>query len=587
MFLKKFKIQNFRSIKKLEFDFKKGLNIIIGENNSGKTAIIDALRLSLSDFQQPKDIYCTVADFHVDRFKISDEIPDIRFDLIFKCEKEIETAWFNDLHAIEGKGSNLQLHLRFKFDTKSGRVIRTVWGGEKEGGRVSSEVRSVLRNVYLSPIRNTNRDLKPIKGNILGKLYRNIGDDVERNALSEEMIFLFEKSGQWKDFVDKGRITIKEHLDYLTYLADEKSQDVDISYAPYDFEKLVQNLIFQIPVYTNEIISSGDQRYFDISQNGLGYNNLIYTAALLGDIKQRKRTFEEEFTLLLIEEPEAHLHPQLQNTFFNYLKRLHDENAFQVIVTSHSPTIAAKTDLKLLTVLQNLNHHIYVTQIDKLDLDVDNVDFLQKFLDVTKSQLFFANGVILVEGISEALLVPIFSKIMGEKYDLERKGIEVVNINGVAFKHFAKLFNSEKEKKRLNCRCAIITDDDKDKNVKGKIEKIRELASGNLVVTDGSKTFEYELFKANNKNNTLLDAFAFCHKNLRIELDKKQDPEDRANFFTDKIKRSKSKLAYRLAIDLDNKLQSKKNFKDFNVPPYIEKAIKYVVDGSFDDDDDE
>lgn len=581
MFLKKFKIRNFRAIEDLELDFKKGLNIIVGENNSGKTAVIDALRLSFNDFQQRKDIYWSISDFRIDRSELSDIVNDIRFDLIFECEKEIESAWFNDLHAIDEEGnSNLQLHFRYHLDSKSGKIKRSVWGGEMEGGSVSYEVSSALRNVYLSPTRNTNRDLKPVRGNILGKLYNNIGDDDERDEILNEMIKLFKTNEKWKNFVKKGHDTISKHLEHLTYLAEEKSQDVEISFAPYDFDKLVQNLIFQIPVY-RELPEGYDPKYFDISQNGLGYNNLIYTATVLGDIKQRNKTIEEEFTLLLIEEPEAHLHPQLQNTFFNYLNRLHDEDSFQVIVTSHSPTIAAKTNLKLLTVLQNSHNNICATQIDKLDLDNDNVDFLQKFLDVTKSQLFFANGVILVEGISEALLVPIFSKIMGEKYDLERNGIEVVNINGVAFKHFAKLFNSEDEKNRLNCRCAIITDDDDGKGVDERVDEIRKLESGNLIVIDGHKTFEYQLFRVNNKNELLLNSFADIHSRLSDELDLIDDKEARAVFFMEKIAKnnSKSKLAYKLAIELDKKLKSDKNFKDFEVPPYIKEAIICVVDG--------
>jgi putative ATP-dependent endonuclease of OLD family len=131
-----------------------------------------------------------------------------------------------------------------------------------------------------------------------------------------------------------------------------------------------------------------------------------------------KELYNEAYVSLLIEEPEAHLHPQLQNIFFNYLNKL-DKFGFQIFVTSHSPTITAKAALDSLVVLQEKEKQIVTFSLKKSNLNNLNKKYLQKFLDVTKSQLFFSNGVILVEGISEALLLPVFSKIMGNEYDIE------------------------------------------------------------------------------------------------------------------------------------------------------------------------
>ncbi|WP_225369573.1 TOPRIM nucleotidyl transferase/hydrolase domain-containing protein [Methanobrevibacter arboriphilus] len=75
------------------------------------------------------------------------------------------------------------------------------------------------------------------------------------------------------------------------------------------------------------------------------------------------------------------------------------------------------------------------------NLSLDNKKYLLKFLDVTKSQLFFAKSVILVEGISEALLLPIFGEILG--YNFDKQGVELVNVNGLSFKHFIPLFSKK------------------------------------------------------------------------------------------------------------------------------------------------
>ncbi|WP_048190495.1 ATP-dependent endonuclease [Methanobacterium sp. SMA-27] len=590
MYLEKLIIKNFRAIERLELDFDKGLNILIGENNSGKTAVIDALRLCLGDFKQPRDIYCSQSDFRIDKSKIDKKIQNIEFDLIFKCENEIETAWFNSLHVLDANGNHsLQLHFKFELlDFKSDkRVKRSVWGGKYEGGKVPFEVRSALRNIYLGALRDANNKLRPTQSNILGNLYSNIiiNEDKEENQKEKEKLLqlitdtLDEE--EWSRFIKKGNESILEHLNYLSYLTPDKKQDVKISFAPLEFGKFVQKLIMQLPVYSDESIDENHkQQFFEIWQNGLGLNNLIYTATVLGDIKQKNKVYREEYNLLLIEEPEAHLHPQLQNTFFNYLKEL-DENEFQIIVTSHSPTIAAKTDLNLLTILQNDHNNISSTQIKDLKLEDKSLKYLQKFLDVTKSQLFFANGVILVEGISEAILIPIFSKILAkkisEKYDIERNGIEVVNINGVAFEHFAKLFNSQ-DGNRLKCRCALVTDDDKGKaHAEARIEKIMALESDNLKPLLGEITFEYDLFKSNkDSKKVILDVFHEIHRNLHSQLIQIEDLNEQAKFFAEKLESNdtKSEFAYLLAIELEKG----KNLQNFKVPDYIKKSIQFVID---------
>lgn len=587
MYLEKFAIKNFRAIEELELNFNKGLNILIGENNSGKTTVIDALRLCLGYYQQPRDLYCYPTDFRVNKTEVKDEVPKIEFDLFFNVENKNDLLLSDLLYLDESDNHGLQIHFRHELvDSKSGKRVKTkIWGGAKEGGKVDNEILSALSNVYLSALRDPNKNLRPNRYNILGNLYKNIILDEDREKDQEKKEELLQKvkklfnEGEWDDFIKKGNERIVEHLDYLSFLNTQKKQNVKIDFVPFEFEKLVQKLIIQLPVYADDILDEDNkQRYFEIWQNGLGLNNLIYTAAVLGDIKQKKQVTEIGYALLLIEEPEAHLHPQLQNTFFNYLKELNSEHEFQIIVTSHSPTIAAKTDLNLLTILQNNQNRICSTQINDVNLEEESLEFLQKFLDVTKSQLFFANGVLLVEGISEALLIPIFSRILGDEYDIERNGIEVVNVNGVSFKHFAKLFSSEDQNKRLNCRCGIITDDDEGKNQEKRVKSIKTLETNYLKSEFARKTFEHELFMANNDNPSLLKVFSEIHPNKSNDLSKELNIDQKAKIFVDTLSknRTKSDFSSQLAIELDKD----ENYKSFKVPYYIEKSIKFVVKGS-------
>lgn len=611
MYLNYLLIKNFRAIKELKLEFNKGLNILVGENNAGKSAIIDALRICFSYGKQARDIYVRKSDFYIDRSNPDFLLPDIEFHLNFKVEKDEETGWFNDLHALNDNGqSELQIHYRYYIDRQKNieKIKYRVWGGHNEGQQIEPDVWDLLLHVYLGALRDAEQYLRPSRGNRIGQLYMNLNEDRNKNRIDEDkrkelarkVTDALKNNQEWTDLINTGKEKVNEHLKQTTFHG--KGQEVEIDFLPYEFRGIVDNLRMQIPVFNQENLQtdSSKQEYFELYQNGLGYNNLIYTATVLGDLKNRQQVEPETYIALLIEEPEAHLHPQLQNVFFNYLNEL-DKIGFQLFITSHSPTITAKADLNALIVLQNQKNNISALSIKNSDLKDENKAFLAKFLDVTKSQLFFANGVIFVEGISEALLLPVFAKLMDEdgKYDLDKNGIEIVNVNGVAFEHFGKLFNSTDEGKRLHARAAIITDSDP--NSTGEISeravKAAALEQGLLKVRLAKITFEHDLFLEDKANrDMLLDIYQEMHQ--RTVIEKGSSDIQHAREFMKKLgtNKDKSELAYRLAVKLEAELfayrQSEKELANkahpndanqgaikinFKVPKYIAQAIKWVV----------
>src|SRR5690554_4536268 len=97
MYLERFIIKNFRGLEEIKLTFNKGLNVLIGENNAGKTAIIDALRVCLSYGNQRRDIYISQSDFHINKNAINNEKCEIEFHLHFHIDIPAEAGWFNDL----------------------------------------------------------------------------------------------------------------------------------------------------------------------------------------------------------------------------------------------------------------------------------------------------------------------------------------------------------------------------------------------------------------------------------------------------------------------------------------------------------
>jgi putative ATP-dependent endonuclease of OLD family len=141
----------------------------------------------------------------------------------------------------------------------------------------------------------------------------------------------------------------------------------------------------------------------------------------------------------LIEELEAHLHPQAQMRVIEELQRR--EN-IQLILTSHSPNLTSKIPLRNLILCEGTDAFPMGAEFTKLE--ADDYRFLECFLDVTKSNLFFANGVILVEGWAEELLVPALAKLMKARglitQDLTEAGVSVINVGGTAYFRYAKIF---------------------------------------------------------------------------------------------------------------------------------------------------
>jgi len=657
MYIKEFCIKNFRSIKDLKLSFNKGVNIIIGENNSGKTAVIDALRICLSYGSLNRDIYVNKdSDFYLDSNNPDNDGKEINFDLIFEPENEIERAVFIDMikQDTDGIHQTIELHFKYFLEENADRSFLRwrIWGGENEGQQVPIEELQLINHTYLGALRDATEKLRPhAYGNKIANLYRNIkcfnNDEDEEVPLTkekkQELADTIKKQvevGEWKSILDKGNKIVKEHIIHSTI--NGKNPDVEFTFLPYSYNDIVDNIEARKPVYVGNETPVKNQKYFSVKQNGLGENNIIYAGTVLGDLIGQNEIESNEYfySALLIEEPEAHLHPQKQNTFFKYLSSLKNDSV-QLFITSHSPTITAKANLDYVTVLQRQANKISAFTLNNSILNENNKKFLSKFLDVTKSQLFFANGVILVEGISEALLLPVFSKIIDEDIDIEKSGIEIVNINGVAFEHFAKLFNSEDESKRMLARCALLTDDDRgqiskndfksetidDKSAKKIFEVLRDnniiddlnrilstnieqidfgeeidksaiksklramqdtfsnrainaqrMDGGNLIVKLAKITFEYAIMVESKFNLRLLKlVYRKMHPKTKF-LPNNVTIEDQIHDILVKLyaKKDKSELAYQLAVLLE---QYEHLQKRFEVPKYIKEGINWVAKG--------
>ncbi|MFR0823652.1 MAG: ATP-dependent nuclease, partial [Clostridia bacterium] len=313
------------------------------------------------------------------------------------------------------------------------------------------------------------------------------------------------------------------------------------------------------------------------------------------------------------EEPEAHLHPQLLYLLNDFLE---ENKNIQIILTSHSPTLISRFKINKLIVLQKNADKINISNLSKISFGKGEQEIIERYLDVTKSQMFFAKGIIFVEGITEALLINEFSKIL--RRDLDKYAVEIVNINGVDFEPFAKIFQTENDENLLHIKCSIVTDDDRctnpnnneeyikkgdiesytkigeeelksisDKlkcgNMSARAEKIIKYNKNNIMVVTAQKTFEYELAKIKENRKIILEVLKEVHTEIYSLIEKNKDTDSDELFATRiwiTIKDSKSEFAQKL---LNKIIEGTK----FIVPNYIKEAIQHVTEKIVEDDNNE
>lgn len=481
-YISRIQIKNFRNFLNVdvELDHKQ---VIIGENNIGKTNFLRAIQLILDKDFSDNDRELTENDFHdsiVDPM-INGTIIEITLQIRGYEHSSKLVAQFSDA-VISADPAILQFTYRyFPVKHENGNIIKydyIIFKGKDESFKFKHEDRSFINIYVIKALRDVERELKANKNSPLYKLvkkYEIDKDDLENISITmqkaaEEILEL--------DEIIHIKKIIQERFTSLSGL--QTDNEINLRTFDVDTEKLL---------YTLQVYMGLKQR--PVSELSLGLANILYVSLMLILLKDRtispiikverfqellkndnkgllKRFYTlsekdnyilnesignedmnslysfmdqynfkpQSFSILAVEEPESHLHPILQRLI--YREVLH-KSGTSVVFTSHSTFIASVAPLSSIVHFTREKGASKVYSTIGLAIDPREKKDIERYIDAKRGEIYFGKGIILVEGITEEYILPASATILGKP--LDDYGIVVCNIDSTNFKPYIQVLN--------------------------------------------------------------------------------------------------------------------------------------------------
>ncbi len=463
-------IQNFRTFESLDLNVETDLCCIIGENNTGKTAILRAIQICLDNMMPSsfrsllrEDIHSAIDIAEPSQVLIGIELAGFEGRV---NEEALVSTWKTDadrarifyrfrprpavreqLASGDIESGTLSLE-DYQWEIRGGGdpaidLTEIAWDDEGVGESVRFADLQAYLVVHLSALRDVESDLRNPRHSPLIRLIEAFEiDRVEQDAL---IGFLDQANQAIAESATIAEIAGAIDARFKGVSGPAFEMDTTLGLSSATFRAIIRNLKI--------ILSDLSLTSFEPGRNGLGMNNILYVAILMEYLHRRIALNRSAGQLILLEEPEAHLHPQLQFSLIAALSAI----GVQTILTSHSTQVTSQVPLSSIVSLTKRKDATIAAGNLALNaaLTAPEIADLERYLDATKSALLYARKVMLVEGAAEMFLIPaLIEQVKGVK--LERLGISVIAIHGVHFDVYAKLFRAGS----LEKKCAIVADAD-------------------------------------------------------------------------------------------------------------------------------
>lgn len=582
MYLSTLQIRNFRNYDSATFKFSKGTNTIIGENDSGKTNALTALRILLDDSYYYSNKTLKESDFF-------DQLPsgwqgewiiisatfdgitekelenEITASISIKTEeKAMEEENVNEIknlisNTVESEGS-ITLYIR-----PNKNIRKKMFDAQDRGDYTNfDEIRESIRlsdyEFFYTSKSNMDFSVDENYDQLVGFLewYEAVDPEEDDEALlgtKIDMTDIFQhisvvyvdalrdvlremknnrnplrkivgtiESQITLENIDNVRSIIQNLNQTITEIPEIKHIGKDLNYqlesilgSVYSPQLLLSSNLSDDMSSLAKFLSMKTYKNEDLDFLGLGHLNMIYLALKIVEFETSRS--RELLNVMVVEEPEAHIHHHIQKTLFEGLNL--KDSYTQIIMTTHSVHLAESSEISRMNVLKSSNSgtsvmhpSVGLESFAEQNLEKENLNLIkaiERYLDVKRNGLLFSKGVVLIEGDAEEILIPqIIRKAFG--VNLDELGIGLINLGSTAFEYIASLFHDD----RINRKCAIITDLDKqaipenhalfkktaeEKGMDRK-DKLIRLFGGNdwINISCAYTTFELEFIESNVKN---------------------------------------------------------------------------------------